>query len=88
MSAAVTILEWNGTSGSQASTDKTSGTIRYKAGFRPGDTLWVETTMTGARESKSNANRGIVDFEDRAFNQRDETVLEMSRQWLFERTPR
>src|SRR5437660_6583427 len=37
-------------------------TVRYRAGFRPGDTLWVETTMTGARESKSNANRGVVDF--------------------------
>lgn len=31
MAATVTILEWNGTSGSQTSTDKTSGTIRYKA---------------------------------------------------------
>lgn len=31
MSASVSIYEWNGTSGSQASTDKTSGTIRFKA---------------------------------------------------------
>ena len=31
MAANVSILEWNGTSGSQTSTDKTSGTIRYKA---------------------------------------------------------
>ncbi len=31
MAADVHIYEWNGTSGSQASTDKTSGTLRYKA---------------------------------------------------------
>lgn len=30
MAATVSIYEWNGTSGSQASTDKTSGTVRYK----------------------------------------------------------
>lgn len=31
MAATVDIYEWNGTSGSQASTSKTSGTIRFKA---------------------------------------------------------
>jgi hypothetical protein len=30
MAATVLIYEWNGTSGSQASTDKTSGTVRFK----------------------------------------------------------
>jgi len=41
----------------------------------PGDTLRVETEIIALRESKSRPTQGIVTFEHRAFNQRDELVL-------------
>jgi acyl dehydratase len=59
--------------------------VRYHKGFRAGDTLWVETTVTGARESKSQAGRGVIEFKDRVCNHRDELLVDMERQWLFER---
>lgn len=40
-----------------------------------GDTLRAETTILDKRESKSDATRGIVWFEHRGYNQRDEMVL-------------
>ncbi|HUK03383.1 MAG TPA: MaoC family dehydratase [Steroidobacteraceae bacterium] len=39
-----------------------------------GDTLHIRTTVAAKRESRSHPDAGIVTFEHRAFNQRDEEV--------------
>ncbi len=45
-----------------------------------GDTLRVETRVMGKRPSKSRPNAGIVTFEHKAINQRDEEVAICTRQ--------
>lgn len=53
-----------------------------------GDTLRAESECIEARESKSRPNAGIVTWEHRSFNQRDELVCKCSRSALLLRTPR
>ena len=48
--------------------------IRFPKPVFAGDTIHVETTVLGKRESKSRNNAGIVDFEHRGINQRGEIV--------------
>lgn len=48
-----------------------------------GDTLRIETTVVAKRESRSDPGRGIVTFEHRAFNQRNEEVASCLRQALM-----
>ena len=48
-----------------------------------GDTLKVRTTVLSARESKSRADAGIVEFSHTATNQRGEVVAECKRQALM-----
>lgn len=48
-----------------------------------GDTLHVESEVVSRRESKSMPNAGIVVFETRAYNQRDEMVLSFQRTGLM-----
>lgn len=45
-----------------------------------GDTLRVETKVMGKRRSKSRPKAGIVTFEHKAINQRDEVVALCTRQ--------
>lgn len=52
-----------------------------------GDTLRVETTVVARRESRSRPNAGIVTFEHRAFNQRDEQVASCLRAALMRKRP-
>jgi len=52
-----------------------------------GDTIRVETTVKSVRESKSRPNAGIVEFEHRAFNQRDELVCVCLRSAFMRRQP-
>ena len=52
-----------------------------------GDTLRAETTILDKRESKSDASRGIVWFEHRGINQRDEIVLLCKRVGMIMRLP-
>ncbi len=47
------------------------------------DTLYVETEILDARESKSKPDRGIVYVETRAFNQNGEPVLKLRRRVLI-----
>ncbi len=51
----------------------------------PNDTIRAETTLVDARPSRSQSGRGILVFEDRAFNQRGDLVIEMRRSLMFER---
>ena len=53
-----------------------------------GDTIHVETEVVAARESKSRPDAGIVTFEHRGFNQRDELICRVRRNALMRRRPR
>ena len=48
-----------------------------------GDTLRAETKVVAVRESKSRPTQGIVTFEHRGFNQRDEEVVYCRRNALM-----
>ena len=52
-----------------------------------GDTIWAETEVLAARPSASRPDAGIVTFEHRAFNQRDELVARCRRNALMRRRP-
>ena len=52
-----------------------------------GDTIHAETEIVGARASKSRPQQGIVTFEHRAFNQRNELVCAARRNALMHRRP-
>lgn len=52
-----------------------------------GDTLRAETKVVAVRESKSRPTQGIVTFEHRGFNQRDEEVMYCRRNGLMMRSP-
>ncbi|MBC7131580.1 MAG: MaoC family dehydratase [Roseovarius sp.] len=76
--------------------DLTLGTTLGNLGFgeitfpKPvfiGDTLRAETEITDRRESRKNPNTGIVHFETRGFNQRDEMVVKVARVGLMMKRP-
>ena len=48
-----------------------------------GDTIWAETEVTSARESKSRPTHGIVGVRTRGVNQRREVVCEFARSFLI-----
>jgi acyl dehydratase len=52
-----------------------------------GDTLRAETVVIDKRESRSRADSGIVTFEHRGFNQRDEEVVSCKRAALMLKRP-
>ncbi|HEY0266102.1 MAG TPA: MaoC family dehydratase [Rhizomicrobium sp.] len=75
-------------------TDTTLGTLVANLGYDAvamplpvfiGDTLHCETTVADKRESRSRPNAGIVVFEHRCFNQRDELVCHARRTALLMR---
>ena len=72
--------------------DTTLGTLIANLGYdqlvmpKPvfiGDTLRCETTVVEKRESRSRPNAGLVTFEHRALNQRDEIVCQCKRTALL-----
>ncbi len=76
--------------------DTTLGTLVANLGYdavvmpKPvfvGDTLRVETTVVETRPSRSRPENGIVVFEHRAINQRDEVVCRCRRTALLLRSP-
>ena len=52
-----------------------------------GDTIRVLTEVVEARESRSRPDNGLVVFEHRAYNQRDELVCRLRRTGLMLRRP-
>src|SRR5882762_2255264 len=48
--------------------------VRFPSPVFHGDTIRVETTVVSKRDSKSRPEAGIVEFEHRGINQRDEIV--------------
>lgn len=63
------------------------GDIRFPAPVFHGDTIRVQTEVVEARESKSRPEAGIVVFEHKAYNQRDELVCVARRTGLMHRRP-
>lgn len=61
--------------------------VRFPRPVFDGDTLRGETTIIDKRESKSRTDSGIVWFEHRGFNQRDELVMVCKRAGLMQRLP-
>lgn len=77
-------------------TDTTLGTtianlgmsdIRFPKPVFHGDTLHVETDVKSVRASGSRPEAGIVEFEHRAYNQRDEVVCICVRSAFMKRQP-
>lgn len=52
-----------------------------------GDTIRVETTVVSVRDSKSKPDRGIAEFEHRAYNQDDILVAKCLRQAMLLKRP-
>jgi acyl dehydratase len=52
-----------------------------------GDTLRAETTVVALRDSRSRPAQGLVTFEHRGFNQRDEVIVTCRRVALMLRRP-
>lgn len=58
------------------------GDIRLPKPVFAGDTIWAESEILSKRESKSNANVGIVSMRCRGVNQRREVVIEFTRTFM------
>ncbi|MQA15329.1 MAG: MaoC family dehydratase [Pseudonocardiaceae bacterium] len=52
-----------------------------------GDTVWVETEIVSTRASKSRPEAGVVTFEHRGHNQRDEIICRCLRAAFMRRRP-
>lgn len=61
--------------------------VRFPAPVFVGDTIRVESEVVESRESASRSAAGIVVFEHRARNQRDELVCRMRRTGMMLRRP-
>lgn len=61
--------------------------IAFPAPVRHGDTIRAQTEVVAARPSSSRPDQGIVTFEHRAYNQRDELVARCRRTALMHRRP-
>ena len=61
--------------------------VTFPAPVFAGDTVHAETEVVAARASKSRPTEGIVTFEHRAFNQRDELICKATRDSLMQRRP-
>ncbi len=63
------------------------GEIAFPAPVFPGDSIHGQTEVVSARPSGSRPTQGIVEFEHRAYNQRDELVARCRRSALMRRRP-
>ncbi len=61
--------------------------VRFPRPLFHGDTIRVESEVVEIRESKSRPANGIVIFEHRAYNQKDELVAVCKRSGLMLRKP-
>lgn len=62
--------------------------VKFPKPLFAGDTIHVETEIKGLRESKSRPTQGIVTFEHRAYNQKDELVCSLERSGLQHKKPK
>lgn len=59
--------------------------VSFPAPVFAGDTVWVETEVVSARPSNSRPNAGIVVFEHRGYNQRDQLICKCRRSAFMRR---
>jgi acyl dehydratase len=62
------------------------GEVKVTAPVLAGDTIRVEVEIADKRETKK-PDRGIVTYKHRVFNQRGETVMELTLQRMIKRKP-
>jgi acyl dehydratase len=62
--------------------------VRFPKPLFHGDTVHVESEVSEIRESRSRPDNGIIVFEHRAYNQRDELVATCKRSALMLRKPK
>jgi acyl dehydratase len=62
--------------------------VRFPKPVFAGDTIHVESRVLEKRESKSRPENGIVIFEHRGINQRDELICSCKRSALMYRVPK
>lgn len=62
--------------------------VRFPKPLFHGDTIRIETEVVELRESRSRPENGIVTFEHRAYNQRDQLVGVCKRAALMHRKPK
>ena len=78
---------------SVADTSETGGVnlgweeVRLPAPVFAGDTLWAETEVLEARESRSHPDSGIVTVQTQGVNQRGEVVIDFRRSFLAPKRP-
>jgi acyl dehydratase len=63
------------------------GAVDFPRPLFHGDTLRAQSTVLEARPSRSRPRAGIVTFEHRGYNQRDELVARCERSALMHRAP-
>ena len=61
--------------------------VKFPSPVFHGDTLRVETEIVSTRPSNSRPGAGLVEFEHRAYNQRDQLVCSARRTGLMHRRP-
>ena len=61
--------------------------VKFPAPLFQGDTVRVETTVAGKRESRSRPEAGIVEFDHRAYKQDGALVAECRRQAFMRKRP-
>jgi len=61
--------------------------VKFPKPLFHGDTVRVETEVKALRQSKSRPDQGIVTFEHRAYNQKDELVAICTRMGLQRKRP-
>jgi acyl dehydratase len=61
--------------------------VKFPRPVLVGDTLRAETTVVAKRESQSRNDSGIVTFDQRAYNQRNEEVASCKRAALMMKRP-
>jgi acyl dehydratase len=62
--------------------------VRFPRPLFHGDTVHAESEVLSVRDSSSRPDNGIVVFEHRGFNQRDELIMTCERSALMLRTPK
>ena len=62
--------------------------VKLRVPVKPGDTIWVKTTVMDKRESASKPDQGIGTLHHEVYNQRDELVCTYERTLMFLRRPK
>jgi acyl dehydratase len=61
--------------------------IRWLKPVRPNDTLFVRSVVKGVKPSQSRPDRGVLEVEIEARNQKGETVMTMAGMHMLHRRP-